>query len=227
MYFYGTVLTLAALTAGVSALPPRSITARNTSNDVTAVQDGQASGESINGGNCLSLGCLSTLIETGTDYAEAGGLESLGSLQSNAIESNIAGAGGLGSLDSSLAKAIETNNAGAGGLGSLGSSLSEAIESNIARAGGLGSLGAIPQVGKSVSAKFGSTGRPSAGDVYSAVGGSAPGGSINDLNSSLIELDTSKLCILWGLTGRERVETCFERRGGQRSAHILDSHPRS
>ncbi|OAX39426.1 hypothetical protein K503DRAFT_86213 [Rhizopogon vinicolor AM-OR11-026] len=70
MYFYGTVLTLAALTAGISALPPRSITARNTSDDVTAAQDGQASEESINGRNCLSLGCLPTLIETGTSIID-------------------------------------------------------------------------------------------------------------------------------------------------------------
>ena len=76
MHFYGTILTLTVLPAGVLALPPRSITARNTG-DVSASQNSQAPGAVIGGRNRtgmerLSLPCvIPSLIEIGSSKSGA------------------------------------------------------------------------------------------------------------------------------------------------------------
>jgi hypothetical protein len=53
---------------------------------------------------------------------------------------------------------------------------------------------AVPKVGKFVSAKFGSTDRPSE-EAYPGVGESVPGDSVNNVTSSLVEFDFSKLSV--------------------------------
>lgn len=76
MHFYGTILTLTVLPASVLALPPRSITARNTG-DVSASQNSQALGAVIGDGNCtgmerLSLPCvIPSLIEIRSSKSDA------------------------------------------------------------------------------------------------------------------------------------------------------------
>ncbi|KAG2075220.1 hypothetical protein BDR04DRAFT_1115200 [Suillus decipiens] len=86
MHFYSTIIALTALTAGVRALPPRRITPRNPIGNVMTGAGGLATGGSINGAstNCttpldLSLGCVGSVINIGSNNAGAGGMGSSGS----------------------------------------------------------------------------------------------------------------------------------------------------